>query len=126
MKLASWDLFFEDERLRHNHGMTIRYASSPVLHLQVKEYQKHLAGIALRGNNTCFDELLPAAAQANLAKVKEMTWVQSAMANGKEVAANLDQDPAVMEHVGVLMPVILASISHMWATRANRPFLPQE
>ncbi|CAJ1330120.1 unnamed protein product [Effrenium voratum] len=93
---------------------------------EVKEYQKHLAGIALRGNNTCFDELLPAAAQANLAKVKEMTWVQSAMANGKEVAANLDQDPAVMEHVGVLMPVILASISHMWATRANRPFLPQE
>ena len=57
-----------------------------------------------------------------------------------EVMINLDQNPVIMEHMGVHMPVILASISNMhlgqspfcrslpprFALKADRPLVPKD
>ena len=77
--------------------------------------------------STCeFRDLLGADPRVHLEQIESLPWVQQSLHDGKEVAANLDQDPLVMEHVDTMLPVILASTSTMWAVREQRPFTPNE
>ncbi|CAK9053122.1 unnamed protein product [Durusdinium trenchii] len=90
----------------------------------VTDYQKYLANIAMRGSSSPWVDILPPTAQANLSIVRAMPKVVEAL-KYHEVATNLDQCPDHQEHIGTTMPTILASISHMYAVKADRPFIPQ-
>lgn len=79
---------------------------------EVAAYRKYLAGVAMRGSSTPWPEILPPTAQTNLTLVNSMPKVVEAL-KFKEVATNLDQCPDHQEHIGSIMPTILASISHM-------------
>eukprot|EP00438_Fugacium_kawagutii_P013150 Skav233654 [mRNA] locus=scaffold2779:909491:910581:+ [translate_table: standard] len=93
---------------------------------EVAMYKKHLALNAMKSaSDTAFRDLLPASAFANLGYLLSRPWIQSWM-NGSEVAANLDQNAKFQEHAGVHMPCILASVSHMYALKEDRPFIPQD
>ena len=70
----------------------------------------------MKSKNTAWEELLPVAAAANLQVIKTIDWVQHAL-RWREVACNLDQNVAVQEHIGTVLPTILASTSHMSLAR---------
>jgi len=91
----------------------------------VQAYKKALAHTAMKSAASEWQDLLPASAFANLEYLHTRPWIQDSLKTS-EVAANLDQNAKFQEHAGVQMPCILASVSHMWALRANRPFLPQD
>ena len=58
-----------------------------------------------------------------------MPWIQQALRERREVVANLDQDPLQYPHCvgdGQVMPVILASISHMFSLVRGRPMTPED
>ena len=84
-----------------------------VVFLQVDLYRYHLASVAMRGSKTDFRELLPPTARMNLQLAESWTWVQEQIQQN-EMAMNLDQNPSFQAHIGIYMPCILASISHMW------------
>eukprot|EP00434_Breviolum_minutum_P036140 symbB.v1.2.032011.t1/scaffold3771.1/size50609/2 len=92
---------------------------------EVDLYRYHLASVAMRGSKTDFRELLPPTARMNLQLAESWTWVQEQIQQN-EMAMNLDQNPSFQAHIGIYMPCILASISHMWALKADRPFIPED
>ena len=57
----------------------------------------------------------------HLAQLLELPYVQKAMQEGKEITANLDQNPLLFDHHGRHVPVVLASTSHMWGALRARP-----
>ena len=83
--------------------------------------KKAMAALRLKPIGSQFCELLTAQGQANLQYAFGLEEVQEWLQHGKEVCINLDQDPKVIPHLGVQMPVILASVSHMWGMRHERP-----
>ena len=66
----------------------------------------------MRGTTSAWREILPPTAQTNLQLIEQLPQVAEAR-KYNEIATNLDQCPDHQEHVGVRIPTILASISHM-------------
>ena len=52
--------------------------------------------------------------------------VQRWLQQGKDIGANLDQNPNVMALFGPVLPVVLASISNMWSVVRGRPFTEKD
>ena len=70
--------------------------------------------------------LVPPVRQVNLDAVRGMEKIKEKLKVQTEIAVNLDQDPHVQEHMGSDMPVLLASLSTMYALLRDRPFTALE
>lgn len=81
---------------------------------EIMEYKRHLAEIAmLSAATSSWRELLPVSARTHLQSAESWGSTKKLLADGCEVAMNLDQNPFIQPHLGQVMPCLLASGNHM-------------
>ena len=84
------------------------------------------ASEAKRSRDEEWTALLPVAAAVNLRNALQMKGIKEKVPRS-EVAINLDQDVMFANgHWGTTVPVILASISHLWGVVRGRPYTPED
>ena len=66
------------------------------------------------------------APEVHLQTLRSLPAVQALLADQRDILANLDQNPNVQEHWGSVLPVLMASLSHMWSLMRDRPLTPQD
>ena len=94
--------------------------------MQVLSLREAMASTAKKSPKEVWEMLLPVFAFCNLHNAKKNGLLREAEDGECEVGINLDQDVLYTPHVGKQLPVILASISHMWGTKRGRPFTGKE
>ena len=81
---------------------------------------------AQRSRDEEWPDLLPMSAYVNLRQARELDKLKCLIPTN-EVAINLDQNVThSSSHWGIFMPVVLASVSHLWGIMKGRPYTAED